>query len=150
MANYTSSGEVQFNEALAVVQRLNELQTHINMHFSNLLAIDSDMGDISYKLAFRDLNSMLAELSQDLTDEELNEARRVKEILHRYISAFPVIEENNSKFNLSRDKKQLNHHSLKMIELALHEYRYLLNKYKKKHGYSNPEVLDPKRAIVNN
>jgi hypothetical protein len=133
---------VEFNEACNMVQRMNKLQDQLNSSFANLKAYDLERGDYNYNLTFKDLNSYMGELSQELTDAELNKALKVKKLIQSYLSYFELWSKNR------KGGKSCNECNLEMLEGALHEYRILLNKYKKAHGLGNPNKRDPRRSVA--
>lgn len=134
-----NNNEVQFNEAFASIKRINDLEEVLNSSFFSLLTKSEVSGLYGFETALSSLHNIFFTISGELTDDEIKECIKLKDLLD-------ITNENKLFFSLStiegygKDKKvlNLNQKLFNSFKHLLEDYRLLLTKLKKKHGFSNP------------
>lgn len=142
-----SGDSVEFNEAFAQINRINQLKQDLNICFTNLLATNEQTGQRNYIIGLNTLHNLFFEISGELTDKEKEQVERLQSALEYIKDNYKFFQHKQSN-SLSNVKSiEVNVVNFKVFERALWDYRLLINQLMKKHGYSNPNKENPKFAM---
>lgn len=139
--------QVEFNEAIGIVFRLDNLQKEINKSYSNMMAIE-DNGRFGYENLINALDCMYHELSADLTEKEDAKINLLRKKIRLTLKLAPPLKKANTNSFKSDNLLQLHTVNYENFKELLDEYRRTINKCKKDHGYGNPEKESAANAML--
>lgn len=141
--DYAGGDKVIFNEGVAVVYRLDEIQKQITICSLNPAAMNVSLNTFNYKLWINFLTALQREILADLVPNDLKKAEQLRKAIVEFEKKFPVYESIQLKVHPYTLKSKLNERALNILVEKLNDYGAFLMVLKKKHGYSNPQADDP-------
>lgn len=145
--NSLGSNEVEFNEALGIINRLDVLQQRINDSMTNLFSINKDGTNYEYHDCYSNLTNIFLEISHDVTPQEEKEVKRIQDLIDRALQLQFFSRENNHNLGGNRMVTIPVIQNMNILTKLLQNYRMFINKLRKIHGYTNPEKANNRRAM---
>ena len=142
--DFTKSAK--FNQGVFQQQRLNDCMKGINLMESNPLGFNDEYNNFNYIIIFNNLNSLLSEISPKLKKEDLDDIKKWRSLIQKYITFFPVYEKIPPTMYGQKSTTIFNSSRWGKIESALYEFKNKIYGLMEKHGFGNPDKKNPYHA----
>lgn len=138
-----------FNEGAGQMDRINRIQDEINL--IRKFPLMEMEGRYMYQITFENINSLLAEVSSKLSEEEkenaLSEMDKMRILISQPVKKY-IRWESLSKPN--GFKRYIDYKVLEEILDELFKYLLLIRKLLEEHDMTSPKAKDPTKAIYGN
>ena len=141
------SGEVEFNEAIGIIYRLDALQKKVNSSMTNLFVLNAEGLNYEYQDCYSNLTNIFMEISHDCTDKEKSKVFVLQEEIEQTI-LLPFF--NKRRVTSLGGSKIISTpilNNMFKLKKLLEKYRMYINELRKSHGYTNPEKQNSRRAM---
>lgn len=137
-----------FNEAVFQMDRINRLQSEINLCWTSPMTKEDRTGKYFYEIIFSNLKSLFSEVSSKLKDAEKTDGLDKIKDVQDFIIKHPIFVRGYNQTTYRKrifvDFKEDNYHNLldKLYALQL-----LIRKLLEEHDLTAPKKLNPSRAV---
>lgn len=134
--NYNNSDEGQsskFNAGILQMNRLHELQRHLNTANLNPLAFDIELGVYNYQTIIDNTTNLVEEAGNKLSKDEKKQSMVLKDAVEKLIQKYPI-----HRFNPQRKKNILSVGNWEHLRKLIFYYQDYARSLLDKHNLNSP------------
>ena len=143
-----SSRESKYNSGWLQTERNNETLKLLESVRLNGIAFNETHQNFNYVLHFECVKILYANYKTKFSAEERKKGDRIRDVMQKYISAYPIWVEPKSKGFVGGNKPKLDKKTWDKIRRGIEMFEEFVRDTADKHQFFSPDKKDPRKAIL--